>query len=242
MSSLAVNAWSSSLLIFSLTGRGGLLMGVQPDGSFPISWRKSRYSADQGNCVEIARLHDFSPDKRFASHLWPGSDDYTGSMGRIYPTYRRSPPLTALHSRYYMAYIPARLLWFSRPPARKIALGKLFRHRQLTDRGLSSSKIYSCPGLHLVMCGPGYAAARTSLECRPGRARTARMADRLCGASRARATGCLPAALVILLGACNHRVWNSRRHSHTEGVGPVRGQMSGSCTERDTPWQLTEGR
>jgi len=31
-------------------------MGVQPDGCFPISWRKSRYSADQGNCVEIARL------------------------------------------------------------------------------------------------------------------------------------------------------------------------------------------
>jgi len=31
-------------------------MSVQPDGYFPIRWRKSRHSADQGNCVEVASL------------------------------------------------------------------------------------------------------------------------------------------------------------------------------------------
>ena len=31
-------------------------MGVQSEHCFPVSWRKSRYSADQGNCVEIAAL------------------------------------------------------------------------------------------------------------------------------------------------------------------------------------------
>ena len=29
-------------------------MDVQPEWHFPIEWRRSRHSADQGNCVEIA--------------------------------------------------------------------------------------------------------------------------------------------------------------------------------------------
>ena len=31
-------------------------MGVESEHHVPIDWRKSRFSADQGNCVEIAAL------------------------------------------------------------------------------------------------------------------------------------------------------------------------------------------
>lgn len=44
-------------------------MGVQQERYFLLSWRKSRYSADQGNCVEIASLpcSIFVRDSRAAS-------------------------------------------------------------------------------------------------------------------------------------------------------------------------------
>ena len=31
-------------------------MGVESEDHLPIDWRKSRFSADQGNCIEIAAL------------------------------------------------------------------------------------------------------------------------------------------------------------------------------------------
>lgn len=53
-------------------------MGVEPEWQSRLAWRKSRYSADQVNCVEVSSTRSFV--------LVRDSDDHTGGVIRITPT------------------------------------------------------------------------------------------------------------------------------------------------------------